>query len=498
MTSEERARDDDEAGLAASSVGVTATAGASAPAAADTPEPGEPGAASPRAITGWNRYAWANQAWNTTGAAVLAGPWLLALATNAVGERGVLVNLGIVRLRADAFPSAMVALAAIVQVALLPLSGALVDGSRARHRRLAGACVIGALSCALLGTPSSTGWWYAGVLFVIASFAEGVSDLVYNGMLPALAPRERRDAVSSTSTAWGYLGGGALLAVNLLMLQLHDAVGLSQASMVRWCFVSAALWWVAIGLPATRLLNGVGVADLATAGSVGERFAAARSRLRAGFRLLRELPTVRRYLISYLCYADAVTAVVTLASTYLTHELFDDNATRASPFLFELILMIQFVAMAGALLASRAARRFGAKRATIATLLLWCGVVVYAYAWLRDTSGALGMGVAVGLALGSTYSLARSLFAQMIPAGLEATFFGLYEIASQGTSWLAPLVFTLVVNETGSFREGILSLIVLFAIGLMLLVLTDIDQAIGEARSRDTPDHADRSPLPST
>lgn len=446
--------------------------------------------ASRRELTAWNRYAWANQSWNTTGAAVLAGPWLLALATSAVGDRGVLVDLGVLRLRADAFPSAMVALAAIVQLVLLPLAGALVDGSRDRRCWLAASCVAGSLCCALLGTPGGTAWCYAGVLFVVASFAEGVSDLVYNGMLPRLAPRERRDAVSSASTAWGYLGGGVMLAINLLMLQFHQAVGVSQATTVRLCFVTAAVWWAAIGLPATARLDGAGLRGDALAAPVSgprERFAEATARLRDGLRVLRELPSVRRYLISYLFYADAVSAVVTLAATYLTHELFDDDATRASPFLFELILMIQFAAMAGAVLASRAARRFGAKRAMVVTLLVWCGVVVYAYAWLRSTGGALGMGVAVGLALGSTYSLARSLFAQMIPEGLEATFFGLFEIASQGTSWLAPLVFTLVVNATGSFREAILSLIVLFAIGLALLLATDIDRAIGEARDGRRP-----------
>jgi UMF1 family MFS transporter len=114
-------------------------------------------------------------------------------------------------------------------------------------------------------------------------------------------------------------------------------------------------------------------------------------------------------------------------------------------------------------------------------LVIWCFVVAYAYLALRSKGEAVFMGIVLALVLGGSQALSRSLYSQMVPRGREATFFGLYEICDRGTSWLAPLLFTLVVNTTGSFRQAILSLMALFLVGLVLLARTDTDQARAEA-----------------
>ena len=176
-----------------------------------------------------------------------------------------------------------------------------------------------------------------------------------------------------------------------------------------------------------------------------------------------------------------MSAVIALASTYITHQLFNNDTTNASPFLFKLILMIQFVAICGALAIGRMAVRVGAKRVLSGVLVLWCGVLVYGYGFMNDQAEAMILGVAVAVGLGGVSSLSRPLFTGMIPDGLEGTFFSLYEICNQGTSWLAPLIFTIVVDVTGSFRQALLSLIILFVAGLAVLVRTDIGAAEGEA-----------------
>ena len=474
--------------------------------------PVEEAAGSDPRLAAFTRLAWANQAWLTPMAAVLTGPWLLAAATAAVGDRGTVLDFGFWHLRADAYPSFMVAVAALLQFFVLPVVGAHADGGPARRRRwLVWSLAAGAACCGLFALTGGGAWLAAGILYLFGNLVMGALDLVYNGTLPELAAPAELDAVSSRGIAWGYLGGGALLAVDLVLLQVHTALGLSESGMVRVCFVASGLWWLGFGLPAARGLAPRTARVTRAARTIESAYAneaaytnesaqaAAQSADAAGgtslrhtlgalagaWRTLSRMPQARRYLIAYLLFSDAVTGVAALAATYLTHELFGGDSDKATPFLFELVLMIQFAAVFGAWSFAALTRRIGARTALLLTLVLWCAVVLYGWAWMRTTTEAVGMGVAVGIGLGSNVSLSRSIFAQMVPAGREATFFSLYEVAGNGTAWLAPLVFTIVVNATGSFRQALLSLMALFVAGFVLLLRTDINEASREARLVD-------------
>jgi UMF1 family MFS transporter len=171
---------------------------------------------------------------------------------------------------------------------------------------------------------------------------------------------------------------------------------------------------------------------------------------------------------------------------FLAQELFVSRGLPASEaFLMGLVLMVQFVAFGGALLFARLASAITTKSAILCSLVLWSGIVIYAYGFLHTVAQAWAMGVVLAAVLGGSQALSRSLFSRMIPAGHEATFFGLYEITERGTSWIGPLLFGLVVGATGSYRQAILSLIVLFLGGIAVLVATDTDRAIEDARHLD-------------
>lgn len=425
----------------------------------------------------WCLYNWANHGWATPVAAALIGPWMLTLARQAVGSRGVVAGVGPLVLRGDAFPSAMVAVAAVAQLLVLPGVGAHVDARSNKRRWLAKACVFGAAVCMALGLTTSSTWFVAGALFVLGSLAEGVSDLAWQGMLPEIVGPAGRDGLSARGSAIGYFGGGVILAINLVVVELHDSLGLTKEGAVRLCFVACGIWWLSFGLLSLRRLRprerGRAVAPTGTW-----------RRLRHDLGLLSGMPNTARYVFAYLCFGDAVSAVIALSAIFLTHELFNDSTTKATPFLLVLILVIQFVALGGALLGGRLAARLGAQPVLVATLVVWLAVIVYAWAGLHDKAEAVVAGVVIGLAIGITTTLARSLFSQMVPAGHEAAFFSIYEVCNQGTAFVAPLLFTVVVNVTGSFRQAILSLVVLFATGLFLLVRTDVDAAAAEARAR--------------
>jgi MFS transporter, UMF1 family len=438
----------------------------------------------PGQVAAWAAYNWANHAWAAPVAAVLIGPWMLALAKKAFGsDRATLLALGPLHLRVDAYPSAMVTVASVIQLFVLPPIGVRVDARGAKRRSLIACCAAGSLVCGLLALTSGGQWALAGILFLSGSVVEGVSDLTWQAMLPEIAAPDQCDAVSSRGTAIGYLGAGAILAILLIFVDLHSQLGLSKSSAVRFCFLGAGLWWTGFGLLALRRLDPP-PRCAAIAPGPASKPRGDHPRLGAALRLLRGMPQTSRYLLAYFCIADATSTVLALAAVFLTHQLFADNADRASTFLFELILLVQFFAIAGAALFGWLAGRVGAKRALLWSVGLWCAVIVYAYAAVSDTADAVVAGIVIGVALGGTTALTRSLFARMVPAGLEATFFSIVEAFNQGTAWIAPLLFTIVVDVTGSFRQAILSLVFLFAAGFTVLASTDCDAAADEARTR--------------
>ncbi|HLM55045.1 MAG TPA: MFS transporter, partial [Pyrinomonadaceae bacterium] len=128
-------------------------------------------------------------------------------------------------------------------------------------------------------------------------------------------------------------------------------------------------------------------------------------------------------------------------------------------------------------------------RAVLVSLVVWSGIVIYAYGFLQTTRQAWVMGAMIGLVLGGSQALSRSLFSRMIPRGREASFFGIYEISERGTSWMGPQVFSIVVASTGSYRQAVFSLIIFFIAGMLILLFTNTDRAVHDAGNH-TPEEA--------
>src|SRR6185369_5078935 len=210
-------------------------------------------------------------------------------------------------------------------------------------------------------------------------------------------------------------------------------------------------------------------------GYVGAAF----SELWSTLRELRRLPLSLRFLIAYLIYNDGIQTVIFAASVFIEQELFPEGNPL---FLLEIFLMVQFVAVPGALLFERLAYLIKTRNAIVLSLLIWSGIVFYAYGFLHTVTEAWILAALIAIVLGGSQALSRSLFSRMIPAGKEAAFFGLYEVSERGTSWMGPLLFSIVVARTGSYRQALLSLIFFFVVGLIGLSVTDTDRAVRGAR----------------
>jgi MFS transporter, UMF1 family len=423
---------------------------------------------------GWYFYDWANSAFSTTVVTVFLGPYLTAVAENAADGDGLVHPLGIPVLAGSYFPY-ILSLSVVLQVFLLPITGAIADRTRRKKRLLMLFAYIGAISTVGLYLIQGSAYLIGGLLFVIANLSFGASVVVYNAFLPEIAEPDERDRVSSRAWAVGYLGGGLLLAANLALFTAHESLGLSEGQAVRISLLSAGAWWALFALIPLATLRDRG------SGHSEEQGAAVAV---AGFRqLLGTLraslayPQTLLFLAAYLLYNDGIQTVITLTAVYAKAELGLGTGTIIST-----VLMVQFLAFIGALLLGACARFFGAKKVVLASLILWTGAVAGAY-FLQ--AGAVWqfylLGAFIGIVLGGSQALSRSLFSHMIPGGQEAEYFSLYEISERGTSWLGPLLFGLTLQLTTSYRSALASLVIFFALGFVLLALVDVRRAILEA-----------------
>lgn len=446
------------------------------PAVADPAGPGS----TRRERTGWYFYDWANSAFQTTVITVFLGPFLTTVTELAAGCElgadscdGAVYPLG-VKVAAGSFYPYLISLSVFLTVFVLPVIGAIADRSAHKKRLLAGAAFTGAGATIAFAFVTGERYLLGGALFLIANISFGAAVVVYNSFLPQLGGPDERDGISSRGWAIGYLGGGLLLALNLVAVTMLSEEGNAQRTLdlARWSIVSAGVWWAAFTLvPLRWLREHPTAAALQTGGNV----------LTDGFRqlgrTLREIkayPLTLYFLLAFLVFNDGIQTVITLASQYGTEELRLEQST-----LIVTILLVQFLAFGGALALGALAKRIGAWKTVLLSLVLWTGVIIAAFRLPAEAPVPfMILGGCIGLVLGGSQALSRSLFSQLIPAGKEGEYYGFYEISDKGTSWLGPLAFGLVFQLTSSYRVGLVSLLIFFVVGFALLAAVPMRRAI--------------------
>jgi len=418
---------------------------------------------------GWYFYDWACSVYSTSVLTVFLGPYLTSVAKSAADTDGFVHPLGI-PVRAGSFFAYCVSASVIVSILVMPLVGAAADRTGRKKPMLA--------ACAYVGSAATTGLFFlsgdryllGGLLLIVANSSVAVSMVVYNSYLPQIAPPEDRDRVSSRGWAFGYAAGSAMLIVNLVLFTAHDSFGISESTAVRICLASAGLWWGAFTLvPLNRLRDRP---TTSTAPAVhGWR------QLASTVRDMRGKPLTLAFLLAYLIYNDGIQTVISQASVYGSEELGLSQST-----LITAVLMVQVLAVAGALGMGRLARTYGAKRTILGSLVAWTvtlGAGYFLPAGAPVWFFVLASGI--GLVLGGSQALSRSLFSHLVPPGKEAEYFSAYEMSDRGMSWLGPLLFGITYQLTGSYRDAIISLVAFFVIGFALLARVPVRQAISDA-----------------
>ncbi len=404
-----------------------------------------------RPVLAWALYDWANSAFATT---VMAGffPVFFKQYWSAGSEPTVSTfRLGLGN-----------GLASLLIAILAPLLGAMADRGGTRMRLLMLFTVLGAASTASLYWVSKGQWELAVLGYVLASLGFSGGIAFYDSLLLDVAEEKEFDVVSAYGYALGYLGGGLLFAVNVAMTLKPALFGLADAAQaVRVSFVSVAVWWAVFSLPVLFLVR-----EQRPSLPLGPIEA-----LRAGWsEIFRTLWSIRQYksvwmfLLSYWLYIDGVNTVIKMAVDYGLALGFEASS------LIVALLLTQFIGFPAALAFGWVGKRFGARRGIEVAILTYLAVTVWAY-WLDNVVEFYAMAAVIGLVQGGVQSLSRSYYGRLVPRGKTGEFFGFFNMMGKFAAILGPMLAGWVALVTGSSRLAILSLVVLFGTGAVLLKL---------------------------
>jgi UMF1 family MFS transporter len=321
-------------------------------------------------------------------------------------------------------------------------------------------------------------WQFALATFVVGNVCVTATLAFYNALLPAIAAEGEVDRVSAAGFAVGYLGGGTLLAVNAAMIANPAALGFADpADAVRLSLLSVAVWWVLFSIPLFRRVPEPGGPG-APGADAGNALIAAIRRLRTTLRDLRQYGDAGLLLLAFLIYNDAINTIVRMAVT------FGDEIGISTSSLIGALVMVQFVGVPFAFAFGWLADRYGAKRAVLVALAIYALISVYGFA-LRTATQFYVLAFFVGTVQGGAQALGRSLFASMIPKHKAGELFGFFGVFDRFGGALGTLVFGVMLSATGSSRPAILTLVLFFAAGALLLWKVDVERGRQAARAAE-------------
>ena len=418
-----------------------------------------------RIVNAWCLYDWANSAFATTVMAALLPPYFSNVA--AAGLPGA---------QATSYWGYGVSLSMVLVAVMGPILGAIADYAGGKKRFLGGFLVVALVFTGMLFFVGEGDWVAALVFYILASIGNGGANVFYDSLLPHVARPEEIDQVSARGYAMGYLGGGLLLAVNLAWYLMPERFGFADGSQaVRASFLSVAVWWVLFSIP---LFRRVPEPPATATGPRVNPVRAGFSRLRETFDRMQHYKQLWKFLLAFWLYADGIGTIIKMATIYGA-EIGIGTADLAGA-----LLLTQFVGIPLTLVFGRLARRTGAKRAIYLALGVYTLISILGFFMTQPWHFWVLAGM-VGLVQGGSQSLSRSLFGAMTPKARSAEFYGFFDISSKFAGIAGPLLFGLTASLTGSGRWSIVSLIVFFVAGALLLSRVNEQEGMAIARAEN-------------
>jgi UMF1 family MFS transporter len=419
-------------------------------------------------LRAWAMYDWANSAFWTTIVLAVFPPFFADYAAAGLPPAVATARF------------AWATTIAVTAVAVMgPILGAIADYRAMKKRLLALSMLVGAGATLLMVTIGSGQWQYAAALFMISNIGVAASLVFYDSLLPHIARPDELDRVSTAGFAIGFIGGGVLLLVNLAWILFPAAFGLpGTLAATKLSFASVAVWWFVFTIPLLRTV----IEPPATLepDETGREPAirTAFTRVIETFHELRGYRQAFLLLLAFLLYNDGIQTIIRMASIYGAEIGIDRNAQIAA------FVMVQFVGVPCSFAFGAMADRVGPKRALFVGLVVYVGITMLGY-FMRTTWHFFALAFLVGTVQGGSQALSRSLFARMIPKHKSSQYFGFFAVFEKFAGIAGPAVFALSVTLSGSSRLAVLSVIVFFVLGALLLLRVDVEA--GEAYARAHP-----------
>ena len=431
-------------------------------------------------IWGWAMYDWANSAFSTT---VMAG--FFPIFFKQYWSVGADVNQSTAMLGfGNSIASLFVALMA-------PLLGAIADRGSLKKKFMIFFAYLGVLMTAGLYLVEKGDWMVAIFVYVMGVIGFSGSNIFYDSLLPSVADESKVDSVSSLGFAMGYLGGGLLFLLNVVMTLQPAIFGLADASeAVRWSFVSVAFWWGAFTFITIAWVPEPEIGNNKRQGSfVSDGF----NQLYRTFQEIRHLKTVLLFLLSYWFYIDGVDTIIKMAVDYGISIGFESND------LIIALLIVQFVGFPAALIFGRLGERWGVRPSIFLAIVVYIAVTIWG-TMMREKYEFYVLAIVIGLVQGGIQALSRSYYSRLIPKNQAAEYYGFYNMLGKFAAIIGPALMAVVgltmrnvlmpesptaeqLIEVGqdASRWSIASIIVLFVIGGTLLFFVDEEKGRAEA-----------------
>lgn len=415
---------------------------------------------------GWCLYDWANSAFATVVLAAVLPVYFVSLVPKGGGTIPGLANH---HFSAASLWGYSVAFSMFVLASAAPVLGALADNKGWHKQLMIAFWMVGCSATALLATTGSGEYLPTALFFIVGNLAFAGANIFYNAYLPMLVPADKTDRLSAQGFATGYIGGGILLALVFLLILKFESFGfVDRGDATRYGFLLTAGWWFLFAIPTFVFLP-------RTKPTIGHSYTFTIGGYLRQFKNLLNYRDLCVFLIAFLFYNDGIQTIISVSAVYARDELSLSHGTIIGCF-----LMIQFLAMPGALLFAKLGEKIGTIRAILISLVTFLGVCIFAY---RMTSAYEFwiLGGVIAVILGGSQALSRSLFASMVPKHKSAEFFGFFSISSRFAAIFGPLLFAIIASLTGSSRHSILALGIFFIIGAGLLLCVNVKRGISQA-----------------
>ena len=358
--------------------------------------------------------------------------------------------------------------ASLVVAVMAPFLGAIADSGSYRKKFLIFFAFLGALMTSCLWLLKSGQWGLAILFYVVACIGFSGGNTFYDSLLPCVASDKKVDFVSALGFSLGYIGGGLLFLINVLMYLMPNMFGISSSvEAVKISFLTVGSWWLVFSIP---LLLFVREDNDGKKTKISESCKTGAKNIATTLKSLKFLKTTTLFLVAYWCYIDGVDTIIRMATDYGTSLGFSSSS------LIVALLITQFVAFPAALLYNTFGKKIGTKNAILVAIVAYCIIALLGVFMTKEIHFYL-LAILIGLFQGGIQALSRSYYTRLIPKDNSAQFFGFFNMLGKFAAIIGPFLVGFVTLITKSNRIGILSLILLFAVGGVLLYKVDESKA---------------------